>query len=182
MKRKKNENKNLDSNMKVYKKGVNSKNNKGDIDIKKIKASNNKNKNRFVFAVKKNTIALLKLIPLFISIVLLINMIKVVIGYDFYKWLTTGNLLIDSFIYNTVGSILAGNAAISYYLASDMIKYGINLLLVVIFILAWVTVGFLQMPAESVLLGKKFAITRNSIAFITNIILAVVVVFLYYII
>ena len=148
--------------------------------INKKNLNKHKDNDKFEFAIKKNTIALLKLIPLFISIVLLINMIKVVVGYDFYKWAVKGNLLVNSFIFNIVGSVLAGNAAISYYLASDMIKYGINLVLVVIFILAWSTVGIVQMPAESVLLGKKFAITRNTIAFLTNIILAVIVVFLYY--
>ncbi len=40
------------------------------------------------------------------------------------------------------------------------------------FILAWVSVGIVQLPMESALFGKKFAITRNIVSFVTAMIIA----------
>jgi len=45
------------------------------------------------------------------------------------------------------------------------------------FIISWVTVGIVQLPAESLMLGKKFAFTRNIVSFITAIIIAILTVF-----
>jgi len=39
------------------------------------------------------------------------------------------------------------------------------------FILAWVTVGIVQLPAESMILGKRFAILRNILSFISAILI-----------
>jgi hypothetical protein len=45
------------------------------------------------------------------------------------------------------------------------------------FIVSWVTVGLVQLPAESLMLGRKFAFTRNIVSFITAIIIAILTVF-----
>jgi len=53
-----------------------------------------------------------------------------------------------------------------------MLKQGISLIAVTAFLVSWVTVGFIQIPAESVALGKKFAILRNLSAFVLSMIVA----------
>ena len=40
----------------------------------------------------------------------------------------------------------------------------------------WVTVGLVQLPAEILMLGKRFAITRNILAFISAIIISILTV------
>lgn len=57
-----------------------------------------------------------------------------------------------------------------------MLNQGVGLIAVTAFIVSWVTVGIIQLPAESVILGKKFAILRNISAFILSIIVAILTV------
>lgn len=57
-----------------------------------------------------------------------------------------------------------------------MLNHGVSLIAVTSFIVAWVTVGFIQFPAEAMLLGKKFAIVRNVVAFVFSIIVALITV------
>lgn len=127
-------------------------------------------------SLKKNLIAFTKIIPLFFGVILLVSLLKNWLGNDFYTNLTTNNILIDSFIFNAIGSIMAGNALNSYVIAKDMLSSGIGLFLALTFMLAWVTVGIVQIPAESILLGKKFAYIRNIVAFLSNFLVAGIVV------
>jgi len=57
-----------------------------------------------------------------------------------------------------------------------LLKQGISLLAVTAFLVAWVTVGLVQLPAEVMMLGKKFAIIRNITAFIFAIIVAIITI------
>jgi len=82
------------------------------------------------------------------------------------------NIIFDSFIGSIIGSISAGTPIISYILGGEMLKQGISLIAVTAFLVAWVTVGFIQIPAESIILGKRFAILRNISAFVLSIIVA----------
>ena len=41
------------------------------------------------------------------------------------------------------------------------------------FIVAWVTVGIAQFPAEAAILGRRFSVARNIISFILSIIVAI---------
>ena len=75
-----------------------------------------------------------------------------------------------------LGSVSAGNPITSYILAGEFLKQGVSLLAVTAFILAWVTVGLIQLPAESLMLGKKFAVARNTVSFVTAIAVAILTV------
>ena len=44
------------------------------------------------------------------------------------------------------------------------------------FILSWITVGTVQLPAESLMLGKRFALVRNGISFVMAILVALLTV------
>ena len=77
-----------------------------------------------------------------------------------------------------IGSISAGNPITSYIFGGELLDQGINLLAVTAFLVAWVTVGLVQLPAESFLLGKRFAILRNAISFIFSIFVAIITAFL----
>ena len=80
----------------------------------------------------------------------------------------------DSFIGSAVGSILAGNPITSYIIGGELLVQGISLTAVTAFIVAWGTVGIVQLPAESMLLGKRLAITRNIAAFVFSVIVAII--------
>ena len=79
---------------------------------------------------------------------------------------------VDSLIGAGIGSILAGNPVTSYIIGGELLTQGVSLAAVTAFLVAWVTVGLVQLPAESILLGKRFAITRNITSFVFAIIAA----------
>ncbi len=115
-------------------------------------------------------------IPILLGVILLVSLISAIIPTSAYSFLFKNNYLVDSFIGSSLGSVLAGNPITSYIIGGELLKQGVSLLAVTAFIVAWVTVGLVQLPAESMLLGKKFAIIRNITAFIFSIIVAVVTV------
>ena len=120
--------------------------------------------------------SLYRMIPIIFGVILLISLINVIIPKTFYSSIFRGNILADSFIGSFIGSISAGNPATSYIIGGELLKQGISLIAVTAFLVAWVTVGLVQLPAESMLLGKRFAIIRNIIAFVFSIIVAIITV------
>ena len=127
-------------------------------------------------AIKKSARAIWKALPIIIGVILLISLANALIPKSLYTTLFKGNYFLDPFIGSLIGSILAGNPVTSYVLGGELLTQGISLIAVTAFLVAWVTVGLVQLPAEAMLLGKKFAITRNLTAFIFAIIVAIVTV------
>jgi uncharacterized membrane protein YraQ (UPF0718 family) len=115
-------------------------------------------------------------IPMLLGVLLLISLITTVIPKEFYSKIFTGNYIIDSVIGAIFGSIAAGNPMTSYIIGGELLKEGVSLIAVTAFILAWVTVGIVQLPAEIVMLGRRFSLTRNLISFISAIIIAVLTI------
>ena len=112
--------------------------------------------------------------PFLLGIILFIAFLMSVISPSFLRTIFTGNTLLDSFIGSVFGSILAGNPVNSYIISFELLDLGISMVAVVAFIISWVTVGIVQLPAEASLLGKKFAIVRNLISFLMAIIIAII--------
>ena len=127
-------------------------------------------------SLKKTGKSFSRVLPLLLGTILLISIINTLIPKTFFIKIFKGNLLLDPLIGSLLGSIAAGNPITSYILAGELLKQGISLIAVTAFIVAWVTVGLVQLPAESFLLGKKFAITRNIVSFIFAIIVALITI------
>ena len=127
-------------------------------------------------AVTKAAKAIYKSLPVLIGVILLISLANSLIPKSFYTVLFRNIPIIDSFIGAVTGSILAGNPITSYVIGGELLRQGISLIAVTAFLVAWVTVGLVQLPAEAMLLGKKFAITRNLTAFIFAIIVSIITV------
>lgn len=134
------------------------------------------NKEKLRDAVAKSARALYKSLPVLLGVVLLVSLANALVPKTFYTALFSRNALLDSFIGSAIGSVLAGNPITSYVLGGEMLKQGISLIAVTAFLVAWVTVGIVQLPAESILLGKRFAIARNITAFVFSIIVALITV------
>lgn len=135
-------------------------------------------RSRFNRAITKATRQLIKILPFLTGILLLVSLISVCITTFDYSSVFTGNELVDSFIGAILGSISIGNPMTSYIIGGELLKSGISLIAVTSFIVAWVTVGVIQLTYEMNMLGKRFAILRNILAFISTIIVAVVTVFI----
>ena len=113
-------------------------------------------------------------LPILIGIILLFGLFRVFISNKLITSVFDGEMLTDTLIGAVVGSISAGNPVTSYIIGGELLKEGVSLFAVTAFILAWVTVGVVQYPAESGILGKKFAYTRNLLSFILAILISIV--------
>ncbi len=131
---------------------------------------------RFKESVTKTARALYRTLPILFGIIILVSLANILIPKTFFISLFQKNILLDSFIGSLIGSILAGTPITSYVISGELLKQGISLIAVTAFIVSWVTVGIVQLPAEIMLLGKKFAIVRNVSAFILAIIVAIITV------
>ena len=127
-------------------------------------------------AIFKAGKGLWKSIPMILGTVLLISLISILIPPSFYTSVFSKNIFLDSIIGSLVGSISAGTPITSYIFGGEMLKQGISLLIVTSFLVSWVTVGIIQLPAESTMLGKKFALIRNITAFILSIVVALITI------
>ncbi len=117
-----------------------------------------------------------KVFPLILGTILLVSLMITVIPRAFYLTVFQDSALLDPIIGSSIGSVSAGNPLVSYIIGGELLKQGISLIAVTAFIVAWVTVGFVQIPAESMILGKDFAIIRNLLSFIFAIIVALITV------
>lgn len=70
------------------------------------------------------------------------------------------------------GSISTGNPLISYVLGGELLDQGFSLIAVTAFIVSWVTVGSIQLPAEILTFGRRFALVRNIVSFFFAMIIA----------
>lgn len=115
-----------------------------------------------------------RFLPILLGMLLLVSLLVKAIPRDFYVKFFSGNILTDSLIGAITGSIATGIPLTSYILGGELLSQGISLVAITAFIVAWVTVGIVQLPAEIMMLGKRFAISRN----IVSLILALIISFL----
>ena len=127
-------------------------------------------------AIVKSARMLWNVFPLILGTILLVSLIVTLIPKSFYLIIFQNNIFLDPFIGSFIGSISAGNPLISYIIGGELLEQGVSLIAVTAFIVAWVTVGFVQLPAESMILGKRFAFLRNLFSFILAIIVAIITV------
>lgn len=122
-------------------------------------------------AIRKAAKAMGAVFPMIIGIIILISLFNTMVPTSSYKILFRGTIF-DPVVGALLGSVVAGNPVTSYLISGDLLKQGISLLAVTAFMVAWVTVGVIQLPAEIQFLGKKFAIIRNVSAFLLSLVVA----------
>ena len=123
-------------------------------------------------ALKKTIKGIGQMFPIILGVLLLISFVMVGIPTTFYARIFTGNPISDPLIGAAFGSIAIGSPITSYILGGELLKNGISMVAITAFIVCWVSVGVLQLPAEALFLGKRFAIIRGIVSFIAAIIIA----------
>ncbi len=114
--------------------------------------------------------------PILLGVIMLIGLVNSLIPIAKLIGPIQGNFFLDPIIGSLAGSILAGNPINSYVLGGEMLDQGVGLLVVTAFLVSWVTVGFIQIAPEALVLGKRFTITRNITAFVLSILVALITV------
>lgn len=127
----------------------------------------------FLKVLKKSALSFLGMAPMLLGVIGLVGLFQTLVTPQMLATLFQGNPIIDTFIGTLTGGISAGHPMISYVLGGELIKQGISLYAVSAFILSWVTLGLIQIPAEIEAFGRRFTIYRNILAFVFTLIIAI---------
>lgn len=127
-------------------------------------------------AAKSSAMQFASLLPILIGVVLLMGLFNAFISKDLLSSMFSGNPILDTFWGACFGSILAGNPINSYVIGGELLKHGVSLFAVTAFMITWVTIGLVQLPAEIAALGRKFALVRNAVSFVIFMAVAILTV------
>ena len=130
-------------------------------------------------AIKQSARALWRSAPLILGVLLFIGLVQAFFPPKLISSIFHHNLFLDSLIGSSIGSVLVGSPITSYVIGGEMLNQGVSLTAVTAFIVAWVTVGIVQFPAEAVMLGRNFSFLRNVFSFLFSIAVAVITVALF---
>ncbi len=127
-------------------------------------------------AIKKLFKNFLSLLPMILGIIGLVGLFKAFITPEMLSSMFVKNVFYDTFIGLLAGAIAVGQSIISYILGGELLKEGVSMYGVSAFMLAWVTLGIVQLPLEASVLGIKFTVLRNILAIIFTFIISVATV------
>ena len=123
--------------------------------------------------LRKSALSFLGMAPLLLGVIGLVGLFQILVTPEMLSSLFQGNPMADTMIGTLIGAASAGNPVVSYLLGGELLSQGISLYAVSAFILAWVTLGFIQLPAEVEVFGGRFTLHRNILAFVFTVIIAV---------
>ncbi len=129
-------------------------------------------------ALQQSARQFLNLLPVMLGVVLLIGLFNAFVSADMLSAVFSGKALPDTLLGACFGSLFAGNPVNSYIIGAGLLDFGISLFAVTAFMMAWVTVGLVQLPAEIAAFGKKFALLRNGFSFLASILIALITVWI----
>lgn len=133
-------------------------------------------RDKITSSARKTLNSFLNLLPIIVGMLLLSSLVVAL----FPEQLETGwfgkNNLMDAWMGATVGGIAAGHPLVSYVLGGELLYSGVSLFAVTALVVSWVTVGVVQLPAEALMLGKRFAIARNLMCYLFAIVIALLTV------
>ena len=126
--------------------------------------------------LKKALLGLLALLPMLLAVIGLVGVLRVFISREMLASFFQGNPVADTLAGTVAGMVAMGQPILSYIMGGELLEQGVSLYAVAAFILAWVTLGIVQLPLEAEVLGLRFTILRNVLAFVFTIAVAVVTV------
>ena len=128
----------------------------------------------FLKELKKASVRMLSMLPMILAIVGLVGLFQGFVTREMLGSLFGGNPVTDTLIGLFAGAIAVGQAMISYILGGELLGQGISLYAVSAFILAWVTLGVVQLPMEIEVFGGRFVLYRNILAIISTLAVAII--------
>jgi hypothetical protein len=127
-------------------------------------------------AGNKTLHTVVRILPIVLGMLLLTGIVIKALPQDLLAAAFGSNGLIDVLLGASLGSVAAGHPLLSYILGGELLASGATLYAVTALIAAWVTVGLVQLPAEVLLLGRRFAFFRNASSFVLALAVAVATV------
>ncbi len=132
--------------------------------------------NSFIKELRKALSVFISMAPLLLGVIGLVGIMQTYITADMMASIFGWGVIGDTFIGAFVGAISSGNPTVSYLVGGELLEEGVSLYAVTAFILSWVTLGIIQLPAESEVFGFRFTLYRNLLALISTIVIAIATV------
>ena len=127
----------------------------------------------FAQALQKSGLSFLCMAPMLLGVMGLVGLLQVLVSPEQLSALFRGHAVTDTLVGTLSGAVASGNPVVSYLLGGELLAQGIPLYAVTAFVLSWVTLGFVHLPAEADTLGLRLTIRRNILAFFFTMIIAV---------
>ena len=127
--------------------------------------------------MQKSSLSFLAMTPLLLGVIGLVGLFQVLVTPKMIATLFQNHYLLNTLTGTLIGATAAGNPIVSYLIGGELLSQGVSLYAVTAFLLSWVTLGFIQLPAEVEVFGGRFTLYRNIIAFIFTILIAIFTAF-----
>ena len=127
---------------------------------------------RILVSLRQTGRAFWRLLPVLVGVLLLAALVAQSIPKLMQMGLFGRGPWSDTLAAAGVASVATGQPGVSYILAGELQKAGVELLAVTAFLTAWITVGVISLPVEAQMLGWRFALWRNFIAFLFSLVIA----------
>ncbi len=127
---------------------------------------------RILVSLRQTGRAFWRLLPVLVGVLLLAALVAQSIPKLMQMGLFDRGPWSDTLTAAGVASVATGQPVVSYILAGELQKAGVELLAVTAFLTAWITVGVVSLPVEAQMLGWRFALWRNFIAFLFSLVIA----------
>ena len=132
--------------------------------------------NLFIKEFKKAVFMFITMTPLLLGVIGLVGILQTYITADMMASIFGWGVIGDTFVGAFTGAISSGNPTVSYLIGGELLEDGVSLYAVTAFILSWVTLGIIQLPAEAEVFGFQFTLYRNLLSLISTIIIAIATV------
>ena len=126
---------------------------------------------------KKSIRTFINVLPIIVGMILATSLVVTTFPEQISSGLFGNGDILDTLLGASIGSIAAGHPLASYLLGGELLGGGVSLIAVTALVVTWVTVGIVQLPAEALMLGTRFAVYRNIISFIAAIAIAFLTVY-----
>ncbi len=126
---------------------------------------------------KKTVRTFINVLPIIVGMILMTSLVVTVFPEQISAGLFGNGDVLDTLLGASIGSIAAGHPLASYLLGGELLGGGVGLIAVTALVVTWVTVGIVQLPAEAMMLGARFAVIRNIISFVAAIAIAFLTVY-----
>jgi len=113
-----------------------------------------------------------QMLPILLGMLLLTSLIFAWLPSSSLRALFGSHPSLDVLLGAAIGSVAMGHPLAGYILGGELLAGGVSLIAVTALIVSWVTVGVVQLPAEALLLGRRFALIRNLLCFFSAIAIA----------
>ena len=128
-------------------------------------------------SARKTVHTFINILPIVFGMLLLTSLVVSLFPEQLSTGLFGQNSFLDTLLGATFGGVAAGHPLVSYVLGGELLTSGVSLFAVTALIVSWVTVGVVQLPAEALILGKRFAIYRNLLCYLFAMTIALLTVY-----